>query len=398
YGLSVTDLDRETKTRLKKQLVSDASVNNPVDLLAGAQPEQFQSALRLVLQDNNVDAVVVIFVAPIITDPTQVAQRISEVSLEFSKPVLGCFMGVKGVATGIEELHRQRLPAYPFPESAVRTLSAMVKYRNWLEKDKGELIRHDVDAEQARAIVAHALAENRSNLLLAEIVEILGIYGIPFIESKTCHTLEELLAAATGMKFPVALKVSSEKVVHKSELGAVKLGIRTNEQLAQAFQDISNSLEKEKISPDDVSFTLQEFLEGGREVIMGLHYAPGFGSLIMFGLGGIYVEVLEDVVFRITPITDRDAEEMIHEIKGLPILQGIRGEKSVSLGFLKEMLLRLSQIAQDIPEIKEMDLNPFLVFSDVAACKAVDARASIDGNGLQKKSPAKLLATQKEEE
>lgn len=376
-GLDVIELSEGTQEKLKKGLVPDASFKNPVDLLAGAQPEEFQFALTHVLEDKNVDAVIVIFVAPIITNPTQVALKISEVARKFDKPVLGCFMGVKGVATGVEELHRHQIPAYPFPESAARTLGAMVEYSGWLKTKMGTFPEFDVEKDRVREVIVKAKAERKEYLDVTEISEMFDIYGIPFTRSKICKNLEAILTEAGKIGFPLALKVASEKVLHKSEFGGVKLNLRSADDLKRAYDEIMRSLGSKGVAPESVAFLLQEMVQGGREVIMGVNAVPNFGSLLMFGMGGIYVEVLRDVSLRILPVTDLDVAQMIEEIKGYAILKGIRGEKSVAIDFLQEVLLRLGQLALDFPEISEIDLNPFMAFPEQEKCKAVDARVRI---------------------
>ncbi|MFQ5706015.1 MAG: acetate--CoA ligase family protein [bacterium] len=379
-GLEVAKLRNETKARLREKLVPEASVQNPIDLLAGGGPDEFQFALDEVLRDKNVDAAIVIFVAPIITDPTQVALKISQVAAKFEKPVLGCFMGVKGVATGVEELHRRRIPAYAYPESAARTLAAMVKYSEWLKKKTGTVPEFDVDKETVAAILAQAIRENREDLNFREITRILRCYHIPFVQSRVCKNVAEILTAAREMAWPLVLKLSSEEIIHKTEVGGVKVDLRSEQELQNAYRQMFAALEQRNIPMQSVSFVVQEMLAAGRETIVGFHSVKNFGSLVMFGLGGIYVEVMNDVAFRIAPLTDLDAARMIREIKGRPILEGIRGEAPVHLGIIEETLLRLSQLTLDFPQIVEMDINPFLVFPEKAKCRGVDARMRIAKN------------------
>lgn len=377
FGLEVAELAEKTRKRLQEELVPDASVDNPVDLLAGAQPEEFLSALTEVLHDKNIDAAIVIFVAPIITNPQHVALKIAEAAAEFDKPVLGCFMGVRGVARGIEELHRQRIPAYPFPESAARTLAAMVRYSVWLEQPQEGVVSFEVDTENARKIVRAAIREQREYLTPGESLDMLNIYGIPCAKAEICRDLQEILGCARKMQFPLVLKVASVQVVHKSEVGGVKLNLQTEAALRSAYEELRVSLQAHDVGGDLVGFLVQEMVVGGREIIMGLHNAGKFGSLVAFGLGGIYVEVLRDVVFRIAPITGLDAVQMMEEINGYPILQGIRGEKPIAFAAVKEVLMRLSQLSVDLPEIQELDLNPFLVFPEKEKCVSVDVRIRV---------------------
>ncbi len=377
YGLEVTSLDKQTLIQLRKGLSADSSVNNPVDLLADAKPEKFQFALKCVLADANVDAVIVIFVAPIITNPLDVALQISDATLSSDKPVLGCFMGVRGVASGVEELQRQRIPAFAFPESAANTLAAMVNYNNWLQRDHSEPPVVQVNKAKVNEIIEKAQDEKREHLSIEEVEGILSSYGIPFIKTKSCRNKDELLLASREMNFPVVLKVSSPEVLHKSEVGGVRLNITSLDELKQAIEEMHLSLKKNGVKLTNESFVLQEMAHGGREIIMGLSKAGNLGTLIMFGLGGIYVEVLGDVAFRVAPITAYDATELVQEIRAYKLLTGVRGEAPVAIDVIKDTLLRLSQLAVDFPQIEELDLNPFLAFPDAQASVAVDARIRI---------------------
>ena len=374
-GLLVVDLSDETRSALREALVPDASVMNPVDLLAGARPREFQTALDLVLRDQNVDAAIVIFVAPIITNPIEVALEIAKVTHSFEKPVLGCFMGVRGVAKGIEELHKWRIPAYPFPESAARSLAAMVDYSDWLNSPKGEIKKFSVDKETARGIIEAAVATGESHLSSSRCQKILAAYGIPLVTAREGKCVDDLIEGS--LNFPVVLKCSGQTVVHKSELGAVRLNIQSVEELKQAYEQICASLKRHKISRESVTFFVQPMLRHGREVVIGLSRTDDLGALVMFGSGGVYVEVLQDVAFRIAPLTNVDAEQMISEIRGYPILAGVRGEKSVAMDLITDVLLRVSQLSVDLPQIRELDLNPFLLFPDKEKCAAVDVRIRI---------------------
>ncbi|RMD93729.1 MAG: hypothetical protein D6813_03585, partial [Calditrichaeota bacterium] len=299
------------------------------------------------------------------------------VTAQHDKPVLGCFMGVKGVATGVEELKRHRIPTYAFPESAARTLAAMVKYSHWRQKSISSVSRFPVAKSETAEVLKKALEEKREQLTINEITSILKNYGIPFVQSHVSKDLNELLRHASTMKSPMVLKIASKHIQHKTDVGGVKLDLRTVEEVQEAYFEIVESLKGRKIDLEQVDFVLQEMVEGGRETILGITAVPGLGSLIMFGLGGIYVEVIKDVSFRIVPLTDSDAEEMIQEIKALPILKGVRGAPPVDFSYLKEILLRLSQLAFDFPQIEELDINPFLVFPDKKMFRGVDARMRI---------------------
>ncbi len=380
-GLVVTELMEGTRASLRAQLVPDTSVQNPVDLLAGAQPEAFQTALDLVLQDQNVDAVIVIFVAPIITNPTEVASQIAQVAQDFDKPVLGCFMGVRGVAKGIEELHKKNVPAYAFPESAARSLAALVGYSRWLNSASGTTRSFQVNRQEAEAAIEQALADGREYLTLMECQTVLAAYGISVVPCHSEDTFQKLVEFKKDFEYPVVLKCTGEKLIHKSELGAVILNIENDDELKRGYEKIRASLKKHGIEPDEVTFTIQPMVAGGREVVVGLSRTDSLGPLVMFGSGGVYVEVLKDVAFRIAPLTENDAAEMIREIRGFPILAGVRGEAPVAIDLAAEVLMRVSQLTVDLPQIAELDLNPFLLFADPDRCTAVDARIRVSQPG-----------------
>jgi acetyltransferase len=375
--LEITDLSEGTRRRLREYLPPEASVHNPVDLIASGDEDAFQYSLDQVLQDGSVDAAIVIFVPPIFTDPTKVACRISEVAGRSAKPVLGCFMGTRGVSGGVEELKKHGIPAYSFPESAAEALSAMVNYGRWKERERGKTVEYRVETDAVKKIFERCRKEERPYLSDFEVVEVLQAYGIPFARAVLCESFPEVARAAGQMGYPVVLKATSKNLVHKSDIGGVEVDIRSENELEEAFTRMQANLEKKGVSPDGLSFAVQEMVSGGRETILGLNSVPNFGHLVMFGLGGVYVEALKDVVFRISPLTDRDAQEMVEAIRGYPILKGIRGERPVAFQTITETLMRLSQLAQDFPEILEMDLNPFMAFPDPAGCKSVDARIKI---------------------
>jgi len=376
-GLTVASLGAKTQASLRAGLVADASVVNPVDLLAGATPEQFQLALTAVLADDEVDAAIVIFVTPIITNPTEVAIKISAATQSFDKPVLGCFMGIRGITGGIEELQRNHIPAYTFPEPAAYALAAMVNYQEWLRLPHGKVQNFDVDYESAKAVI-HTTKTDSTGFLDNEGVEaLLDAYRVPRVKSKTCVSLDELLAAQALYDCPVVLKVSSQHVLHKSDVGGVKLALKNEKELKNAYDEMVASLTENNIPVSEVRFVIQQMVTGGREVIMGLKKVGDMGTLVMFGLGGVYVEVLQDVAFRLAPLSDQDVEELVREIKGYQLLSGVRGDVPVAFNVIKEALLRLSQMAIDFPEIQEFDINPFIVSENAAACLAVDGRIRI---------------------
>jgi acetate---CoA ligase (ADP-forming) len=297
------------------------------------------------------------------------------------KPVLAVLMGREGLPQGLAELQRAGIPGYRFPESAARALGAMYRHRRWLERPEGRLLEAEVDAERVRGIIAAARAERRDRLSETEAMEVLSAYGIPVAPFAMARDGDEAVAAAERMGFPVVLKVIAEEVVHKSDVGGVRVGIESAEELRDALQRMRREV-PERAGIEDgriTGFLVQKMVGGGRETIVGLTGDPGFGRLLMFGLGGIYVEALRDVVFRVHPVTDLDAREMVDSIRGVRLLEGIRGEPPADREAIADVIQRISQLSTDHPEIAELDINPFLAFESGGV--AVDGRISLTAPG-----------------
>ncbi|MDZ7344642.1 MAG: acetate--CoA ligase family protein, partial [candidate division KSB1 bacterium] len=373
-GLQLAALSPLTKHKLRQKLLPEASVNNPVDLLPQANEEDYQFTLEQILQDDNVDAVIVISVPPISADAIKVARHIAAVAEKSDKTVLGCFMGVKGLAAAAEELQKQAVPAFSFPESAARALAAMVRYAEWRRRQVSPPPAFKVQRQRVAELIRTAREAGREQLTDWEAFEVLAAYGIPIVGSRLCHNLDEALDAADFLGYPVVLKVSSPEVIHKSDIGGVQLDLRNATDLRTAFEKLTARLQAHNVRPERVQFIVQQMIEGGREVLLGINAVPTFGSIIAFGLGGIYVEALKDIALRVSPLTIEDAQEMVQSIRGLAILQGVRGEQPVAFDMLYETILRISQLAQDFPEIAEMDINPFLLFNEASKCAAADVR------------------------
>ncbi|MCI0694206.1 acetate--CoA ligase family protein [candidate division KSB1 bacterium] len=376
-GLRLASLAPKTQQRLRERLLPEASVANPVDLLPAANEDDYQFTLEQILQDDGVDAIIVISVPPISADAIKVARRISAVAEKSNKTVLGCFMGIKGLAAAAAELQKQAMPAFSFPESAARSLAAMVRYAQWRERKMGEFPAYSVHRDMATEIISAAKKAGRERLTDWEAFQVLLAYGIPIVGSRICRNLDETLAAAHALGYPVVLKASAAEVIHKSDIGGVQLNLRHEADLKTAFHKLSMRLKGLGIPLEQAQFLVQKMVEGGREVLLGINQAPAFGSIVAFGLGGIYVEALKDIALRVTPLTTEDAPDMVQSIRGLAILQGMRGEKPVAFDKLYETILRISQLAQDFPEIIEMDINPFLLFHEAEKCVAADVRMRV---------------------
>jgi acetyl coenzyme A synthetase (ADP forming)-like protein len=368
-GMQVGPLSADTMQKLSKILPPAASVHNPVDMIASAGPEEYKKCLRLVLNDPEVDALIVIFVSPIITNPQDVAEAVIEGCKGATKPVLACFMGNPklGVKEGVEIA--RRIPFFIFPESAAKSLAAMAQYKSWRNKPEGSIIDFKVDRERAAKAIGSATPG--APMDAGRVWEVLEAYGLPVAKTKETARSGEAVEAAEEMGYPVVMKVSAPKIMHKTDVGGVIKDIRSANDVVTAFRSIR------KAFPDAGSklrVAVQPMIKSGREIIVGVTQDPAFGPLIMFGLGGIYVETLKDVSFRIHPITDVDAVEMIDSIRGRALLDGVRGEKAVHKESLIDLMLRVSQLITDFPQIKELDINPFMAHADKTLCKVVDAK------------------------
>jgi acetyltransferase len=378
HGLVVTELSEETRATLAAHFPEEASLTNPVDMIASANPQSYRVAVEAVLADPNVDAVIATFVPPLGIKQEDVAEAIVDVAAgQKEKPVLAVLMGREGLPQGLAELNAAGIPGYRFPESAVRALAAMYRQRRWIERPVGEVREFPAGREEVAAILAAAREEGREKLTETEVMRVLEAYGIPTAPHRVARTVEEAIAAAEAVGFPVVLKILSPRIVHKSDVGGVVVGIEGAEELRAAWTRVTEDAPRRAgIGADEVDGVLvQKMVGGGKETIIGMTSDPQFGPVLMFGLGGIYVEALGDVVFRVQPVTDVDAREMVGAIRGARLLQGVRGEPASDLAAVQDVIQRVSQLVGDHDEIREMDVNPWLAFPEGGV--AVDGRISI---------------------
>ena len=342
--------------------------------MKSATSESYRIALDIVLDDANVDAAIAAFVPPLGVRQVDVATSIVQArQSQPDKPILAVLMGRQGFPEGRAELHEAGVPAYTFPESAARALSAMVRYRAWIDRPEAEPTEFDVDKGAVSQIVDDARADGRDRLNEFEALQVMEAYGIPVVKYRRVTTLDDALEAADNCGYPVVIKAVAPGLVHKSDVGAVRVDIRTEEELELAYGDLVRNLGEADIDLEAV--LMQRFVSSGRETIIGMTTDPVLGPVLMFGLGGIYVEALKDVAFRIAPVSDLDAEEMLGSIRGARLLEAVRGEPAVDRAALVETIQRVSQLVMDHPAIGELDLNPFMAFAEGGM--AVDARVSL---------------------
>ncbi len=383
-NLQVAELSEPTRERLRASLPEEASVNNPVDMIASADADSYRAVLETVLEDEGVDAVIASFVPPLGVQAEDVARAITDTAAGRPEPAFAVLMGRKGLKESRALLNAASVPAFIFPESAVRALVGMSRYRRWLERPGGAVrVFDDVDKKRVGEIVAAALAKGRRRLSEIDALSLLAAYGLPVVKSRAAVTAEEAVRAAQSVGFPVVLKVMAPEVSHKSDIGGVIVGLQSPREVRGAYYEIVDRLTESGVGRDHVEGVLvQEMVTGGRETIIGTAFDPSFGPLIMFGLGGIYVEALGDVAFRVHPVSDIDAAEMIRQVKGYKLLEGVRGERGVDVASLEEAIQRISQLVGDFPQIAELDINPFVVFDPGRHPVAVDARVILSPGAL----------------
>jgi len=327
--------------------------------------------LKLVKRDSGVDAIVAIFVSPVMIDAYEVARAIAEAA-DGTKPVLCVFMGKQRSDEGLLLLRQTGVPVYRFPEQAASAMSALARYRKLRDRPRGRTVQFRVSKPKAKAAIASARRAGRELLLPDEAERLLGAYGFPLAPSRVAATLAEAIAAAQELGYPVVLKAVSPRIPHKTDVGGVRVDLRNADEVGRAFRDLTTRLRRHD---SQLAVGVQKMVSGGREVILGMTRDAQFGPVLMFGLGGVYVETLRDVSVRTHPLTDMAAQSMIEQVKGYPLLAGLRGEKPVDLKLVRDSLLRLSKLVGDFEgDLQELDLNPFIVGHGVDRSFIVDAR------------------------
>lgn len=375
-GLRLPELAAETVERLKPLFPEEASIRNPLDMIASATPEGYRSALDSLLRDPGIDSAVAIFVPPLGVSQVDVTDAIAGVVVRHpGKPVFAVLMGHEGLPQGKAELHEVGIPAYIFPEAAARALNARCRYGEWLERRATVPERLRVDRDAAERLLQEARSAGRSRLAESDALDLLATYGIPVARAPVAGDADEAAELASHVGYPVVLKIVAPDILHKTDVGGVVPDLRSPDQVKEAYAGILRSVVAARPDARIDGVLVQNLVRGGRELIVGMKRDPSFGALVMFGLGGVLVEVLGDVTFRIAPLTRRDAADMIRGIRGVALLDGVRGAPPVDFTVLENILLRLSQLALDFPSIAEVDANPVLAFD--AGAIAVDARVML---------------------
>ena len=379
-GLVLPQPSPEMVAKLKSVVKRDISLHNPLDTTASGDAGEFRAILQLFADDEDTDAVLSIFVPPVVEHTQDFEASIRDVAPYYwnkGKPLLACFLGQRGFKSKLGSSGRF-VPSYPFPEEAVSALSKAVEYAEMRQKPTGRIPEFaGIRKDEARDIVAQAMTGSAQRPLWmqpGEISSLLACYGMRFVETTTARTPTEAAAAAAKIGFPVAVKLDSSTISHKSDVGGVVLGLHSGDEVKQAFDDIRARLAKKGHLNEMQGVVVQKMINEGIEAIAGVTQDPVFGPLIMFGSGGTYAELMKDVVMRLHPITDLDAEEMINSIRMSSLFKGFRGSPPADIKALEDLLLRLSAMVEDIPHIAELDFNPVKVMPQGKGYYIVDAR------------------------
>lgn len=378
-GLELAQLEPETRATLTEGLPGAASAANPVDVLGDARADRYQMALELVVADPNVDGLLVILTPQAMTEIAATAEAVVATAKKGDKPVLACFMGAKRIQAGIDVLTAGGVPNYPFPKRAALALGAMAEYQTIRQRPQPEFPTIEIDQAAIRKVLDQAREAGRLSIGDAEARDILKACGLPIPESEIAENADRAVEIARRIGYPVVLKIASPDVLHKTDVGGVKVGLASDEEVRDAFELMTYRVQRYLPEARLWGCLVQEMVTGDNlEVLIGMNRDPQFGPLVTFGLGGIYVEVLKDVTFRLAPFTRAEAEEMLTEIRSSALLDGVRGQPPVDKEAIVDTLLRISQLVQDFPEIVELDINPLTVFSKGSGAIAIDMRLVLD--------------------
>ena len=371
HGLKLAKLSEETKKTLKELVFKEAIVSNPVDVVATAGPEEYGGTVETLLKDPNIDSVLLVFVTAPFVDCEGIARKLGEIGKTSKKPIVCQVMTIDKWREVIRLIRAGNIPVYDFAETAARTLSAMTEYGKITRRKAPSYKTFESDRKKAESIIGKYKGKGEF-IPQDDLFALLDCYGIPAVKTVRVQKEDELQKAAKEIGFPVVLKVDAKSIIHKSDVGGVTLNIQDEKTLLDAYKKMAATFEKEK-----PGFIVQKYLEGGSEVIMGMKGNEGLSPTLMFGLGGVFVEMMKDVKFKLAPLSEEDALDMVRSIKAYPILEGVRGKKGVDIDKLVETLGRLSQLGCDFPEIEEMDLNPLLAFEKGKGVTVVDARMKV---------------------
>jgi len=374
-GLTIARFELETIRALEGYLPDAASAANPVDVLGDARADRYRVAMEKVAGDPNVDGILVVLTPQAMTEIEETAAAVGELARNSEKPILACFMGEARVKPGIEALNRANVPNYPFPERAARAFKAMVDHRQVRRRKPVKYVHFDVDQQAVENLFARVKSEGRVTVGDSEAREILQAYGLRIPRSEIATTPDQAVEIASQIGYPVVLKIASPDILHKTDVGGVKVGLSSAEEVIDAYELMVYRAQRYLPEARIWGCLVQEMMPpGGLEVLVGMNRDPQFGPLVTFGLGGIYVETIKDVTFRVAPFTPEEAAEMLSEIRSHALLDGVRGKPGVNKEALIDALLRIGQLVLDFPEIAELDINPYMAYPGQQDGVAIDMR------------------------
>ena len=375
-GLKVADLKKETKEKLAAVLPRAASIHDPVDVLGDAGGGRCGDALRILMESDDNDGLIVILTPQKMTDAAGTARAIVEVAKDSKKPILACFMGAQAVSPGVEILQKNKIPQYSIPERAARAMLEMVLYQRYRSRPLRVVDRYPVNRNPVVKIIKSYRSREMYEIGESDAKTILRAYNFDLPQSILANSIDEALRFANQVGYPLAMKISSPDILHKSDVGGVRIGLENATEVEDAYELMMLRV-KRKMPDADIRGILMEKMVMGKEVIIGMKKDPQFGPMLMFGQGGIFVEVLKDVTFYLTPVTREEALEMIRRTRTYKLLTGVRGQPGVDIEAIVDCLVRVSQLVVDFPGIEEIDINPLKVGQEGDGAFAVDARMII---------------------
>ena len=375
-GIKMAKIE-EIRKKIDAVIPPWGSSRNPVDIVGDADFNRFENVLNEVLKHKNVGSVISMCTPSATLDYDNLAKVIVSMSKKYKKTMLASLMGLDEGITNREILANGDVPYYTYAEGSIRALNAMLTFTNWIKNPSGKTTKFIVKKDKVKKILDNAKKEKRNALLEEEGQEILRAYGFPLPASKLAKTKKEAVTASKKIGYPVVLKIASPQIIHKSDAGGVKVNLQNAKDVENAFNIIIKNAKKYNKKADIKGVLVVEMVKGGKEMIIGSKLEPGFGPVVMLGMGGIYVEVLKDVTFKLAPMTNIEADDMISSIKTKKILEGVRGEKPSDIKKLSECIQRLSQLVSDFNQIKELDMNPVLVMEKNKGCRVLDVRIGL---------------------
>ena len=372
-GLNVATLGEELARQLRRALPAAAFIDNPIDISAAAEPRHYAAAIDIAAAEGSFDAVLIVLAPQYMTEPAATVRAIVA-HLDENMPVLAAFLGGGDIMPSRQELAAAGLPFYDSPERAVTALKAMYEYGVWQRRPARQVVRFPVNRRRVERIIYRRQRTDRLRLGEVKSKDILKAYGFQILEGRLTTSPEEAMEIARFIGFPVALKVISPSIIHKSDLGGVRLNLNSAQEVADAYDLMM--LRINKLAPNAIigGIYVEKMAEKGLEVIIGMTRDPQFGPMLMFGLGGIFVEVMKDVTFHLAPITENEAAQMLQSTRSYELLQGKRGLKEVDMHAIAVALQRISQLTTDFPQILDLEINPLIVGEMGNEPVVVDAR------------------------